>query len=457
MIDQNVYTINSATFNLTQQCNLSCSYCFCGDKTIKKMSFETAKKSVDWLIKNVMDADINTLNGKKRTMDISFWGGEPLLEWKLLKKIILYTKSVIPNGMLLQFGGTTNGTLLTPEKFDFLQEHRLMFMVSLDGTQETHDVYRLFKNGKGSHAIIMKNMEQVLKKWPFYKTRVSLYPGAIGNFYKDIEYLFEHGMYNIMFSPVYEHKWTEDTWNTWINESYKVVDLMEKYKNKGIKTTIEHFKSYMNIDNSNWPCGAGRHYIGIDTDGSIWPCHRFIKFDDTRPWQEKEMCIGHVDIGITKPDIRQKFIDYIPTKCGDCEFSKNTPCHGGCYAANFDLEKDITKSHSQICDYVKAQKKISLYYKEKFGDNTMENNGKSCICNNMCYLEGTKEEIIDIDDSGIQCHCNNANYTGSLEEGIAKPLKRVQINPMDILRRVEKLEKNLIDIDSKLDKILEKI
>lgn len=460
MKKEKVYPITSATVNLTQECNMACAYCFTGGKTSKKISMEMAKRCSDFLIRNAATADLDTLNGKKRQINLSFWGGEPLLEWDLLKDIVTYTNSVLPSGVSAVYGGTTNGMLLTTEKFDFLDSNRLFFLVSLDGTQETHDRYRVTKSGEGTHSIVMKNMEAVLKRWPFYKARVSLYPERVSHFYEDIKYLFEHGVYGLMFSPVYEHTWTKENWNTWKEEGFKVVNLMAEYKAKGIKTSIEHLQSYICGDSSEWPCGAGRFYVGIDVDGSIWPCHRFSKFRDSRPWQEKEMCIGHIDHGITRPEVRNLFIDFTPLSCDGCKHLRNTPCHGGCYAANFDLEGDIRKAHPQMCDYVDVQKEVSLFFKEK-GLEEVKNgnpNERACICHNMCYLEGTPEEVIDIRPDDLHCHCNRASYMGDTDTSkVARPIKKKQINPLEILKRVEALEEKMTSINDKLDAILGKL
>ena len=442
--------IFNATFNLTQKCNLGCSYCFTGGKTEKVMPFSIAKKGVDFLIKNAIETSPHQLNNGKRQADISFWGGEPLLEWGLLKSIAEYARKTAPSDVRINFAGTTNGTLLTPEKFDFLDAHQLFFLVSLDGTAETHNGYRIFKNGEGSHSTIMRNMEKVLARWPMYKARMSPYPKRIAHFYEDVKYLVEHGIYGLMFSPVYEHEWTEDHWKIWKEECIKVVDLMEEYKRKGINIMIEHFRGYCQADSSKWPCGAGRFYVGFDVDGSIWPCHRFIKFGDKRSWQEKEMCLGHLDVGITKPELRQRFIDFKP-KCEGCEFDSCTPCHGGCYAFNFETMGEIESHNPKICKYVEMQRAVSLYMLEKIPpEQSQQGSAKSCICYNLLYNDGTEWLPGGVDDPGVQCHCNNTNYQGNPDTAkVTRPLNLVKINPYEILKRVEALEKRVSELESK--------
>lgn len=437
-------SIRNASFNLTHSCNLLCQYCFSGrSKSSNRMSFDVGKRAIDFLFKNV--------EGTNNRVDISFWGGEPLLEWKLLQDLVIYAKS---KKRSVSFGGTTNGILLTEDKFDFLDEHKIFFMVSLDGTKETHDKYRVFRNGDGSHSIIMRNMEKVIKKWPFYKVRMSPYAEGIHRFYDDIKYLVEHGIYNIMFSPVYETQWTEERWDIWTNECFKVVDLIADYRKKGIRVEIEHFKSYQGPDKGVRPCGAGVFYVSIDYDGSIEPCHRYRKFHDNRPWQERPMCIGHVDVGITKPELRQKFIDWKPKRgCENCEYFYSTPCKGGCTAVSYDLTGDFRAAPDVLCRYVKMQKKVSEYYKERIGFEGRTMNNRGCICYNLCYLEETSQQVIDVDNSGFECQCYNTNYSGEINSNLAGKIHGRVVTPIQVMDLLRKLEERICKVEEGINSI----
>jgi uncharacterized protein len=329
------------------------------------MTFETGKRCIDFILKGVQEANINQLGRKARVAHIAFWGGEPLLEWDLIQQLVEYAENTEFKDVLVTFDGTTNGTLMTPDKLMFLRDHQINFMISLDGTQETHDRYRTNSYGAGSHAIIMKNMEKVLKYFPNLKARMSPYPDRIAHFYEDVKYMVEHGFYHLMFSPVYEMEWGEKVWETWKEQCMRVVDLIMYLRRRGIQIQIEHFTTFQNGAQRH-PCGAGRWYVGFETDGSIFPCHRFSKFSDDRPWQEKENCMGHVDAGITKPELRDRFISWnaeCHEGCKDCSSVDTSPCAGGCYATNCDLTGDMSKPHKYICQYTKMQKEVSAYLK----------------------------------------------------------------------------------------------
>lgn len=410
-----MFPITRASFNLTRQCNLRCKYpCFTNGCVVGDMTEEIAHKAVDFLIGNAVMA------GEKQ-IEISFWGGEPLLKWELLKHIVMYANTVAKeNAITVQYSGTTNGTLLTPEKFDFLEEHKIYFMVSIDGTETTHDIYRTFVTGAGSHEIVSKNMVEVLKKWPFYRARMAPTAFNASWFYKDVKYLFDLGFNYIMFSPVYESGWEDEDWAIFEKECYKVVDLLISMKLQGRDVEIEHFRSYQGVDDSKWPCGAGRNYVGIDIDGAIYPCHRFNKFDDNRPWQEKEVCIGHINYGITRPEFREQFIDFHP-QCGICSRLDDTPCHGGCYAVNYDFNKDIMQPYSGLCKYVEIQKKVSTYYEQQLQAHNL---------------------IRQTNRASEGCVCNFAYYTGPVDES-KKPqltIETIALLLADLNNRVARLE-----------------
>jgi uncharacterized protein len=341
------------------------------------------KRIIDFLFKNALE-------GNRKRIEVSFWGGEPLLEWDLIKELIRYAEFKRKwFGVNVGFGGTTNGTLLTEEKIRYLADHRAFFMISLDGTPESHNKFRIFHNGDGSQSTIMRNVEKALKIWPKLKVRMSPYAGGIHRFHEDIRYLARHGLYNIMFSPVYESGWTEDHWKIWESECLKTIDFLAFMKSHGIRIDIEHFKSYRGSDKSHWPCGAGRFYVGFDIDGSFYPCHRFCKFSDQRPWNEKPMILGHIDYGITSKGLRDQFIHFYPDDCKKKECFERTPCHGGCFGVNYDMMGDIWKAPPQLCRYVEMQRRISKYYAQKIENHDGAAEPKPCTCNFEFYCGPT--------------------------------------------------------------------
>ena len=158
--------LDQVTLQVTQNCNLRCSYCAYSGKynnrvhTKKKMSYETACKAIDYLVKH-------SRNSKKCI--VAFYGGEPLLEIDLIKKVVDYTETNC-EGKEITYMLTTNATLLSDDIVDYLVEKNFIIMISIDGPKNIHDSNRCFRNGKGSHDIVMNNLSRIKSRYPeFYR------------------------------------------------------------------------------------------------------------------------------------------------------------------------------------------------------------------------------------------------------------------------------------------------
>lgn len=157
------YQLNLITLQVTQRCNLRCAYCaYSGiyenrDHGNFDMTFETAKKAIDFMIDRSVDSN---------RLSVSFYGGEPLLKFDLIRQCVEYVEKEI-HGRPVDFIMTTNGTLLTDDVLQFLDEHRFLLTISLDGDQESHDKNRRFAhNDKGSFEVIMRNVEKIKDHYP---------------------------------------------------------------------------------------------------------------------------------------------------------------------------------------------------------------------------------------------------------------------------------------------------
>ena len=167
------HKINMLTLQLTQSCNFRCSYCVYSDlhneanreHSAKRMSFETAKKAVDFLLEHSRDSE---------RVSIGFYGGEPLLEFKLIKKIIEYSDKAF-DGKEYSYTITTNGSLLTEQIVAYLAEHRVNTMISLDGPKEIHNISRRFTaNGKGSFDTVIENIKMIAEKFPEFASTLGI-------------------------------------------------------------------------------------------------------------------------------------------------------------------------------------------------------------------------------------------------------------------------------------------
>jgi len=424
---------SSTTIDLTEACNLRCWYCFTySEHKPKRMTLPLAKKIVDYW----MPRTVNTGN-----ISISAWGGEPLLEWTLWKEIVSYSDEKAKElNRKIEYGGTTNGVLLTTDKVEWMIEHNSTFLVSLDGTERAHKD-RVFPDGSNSWKIVDKNLRAALKIFPGQRIRMTITNENAKYFKESVQYVVEDlGMDNFAFSPAYECKWTEENWNELEEQLSDIVDWLIKKAKNGTPVILKHLNdTALNEGNKMQPqnpCGAGNAYTGWSVDGFQYPCHRFNKHGQTAFERANSPLILAGPLGKNGDIIpvndawREKFINwknYLPKHCQDCNYYGYSICNGGCYAINYDLGgHDIFGYVEKQCRYLEILQKAGLKYAEEMRNNNLmvpetgwgggiTNKNKSCTCFNMCYNEGTEYEITHIDRSTTEgCVCYNTSYNGDL-------------------------------------------
>lgn len=157
--------------NVTEDCNLRCKYCYLSEvydysrnRTSSRMNFETAKTAIDNFMARIRK--VCRFNPAKQAA-ITFYGGEPLLNFELIKKVISYVEEEYSD-LDLKFNLTTNGVLLTEEKADYLVSKNFILSVSLDGCKINNDRNRVFPDGTGSFEIVYKNIVDFKRKYPNY-------------------------------------------------------------------------------------------------------------------------------------------------------------------------------------------------------------------------------------------------------------------------------------------------
>jgi uncharacterized protein len=419
------FPISSITLDLTTRCPLACDYCFagaCKEYETSDLTLEQGKKTIDWLF-------LPSTRGNEKVIDISFWGGEPLVRWELLKELVLYAEGKAKEaGVNVKFGGTTNVVLLTPDKFDFMDQHNLYFLLSIDGTKEHHDKHRKFKNGQGSWDTVDKNATEILKRWPNHQVRMSYSVENLDGMMDDLNYLYNKGFHDIVYSPVSEGDWTEERINTLKDMWEQIADWYIAKRKAGLPIRLKFLeddcKSIFGITRKGQaPCGAGRGYVGVDDKGAIRPCHRFNKFEDKRPWYEQETCIGHIDYGILNQEFRENFTKWdatkdLPESCHNCEAYCNS-CVGGCWATNWDINGDLRKVPHMNCEAELATRAQARKAAKELGDdyvNSLLGRRKSaglpqvqgCQCYNVQdNLFG--RQLTNTSDP-YECLCNMSTY-----------------------------------------------
>ncbi len=307
-------SVQSITLQVTQQCNLRCKYCvYSGtydsrSHSSQRMSYELAKKGVDFVIaKSTAQKEIN----------IAFYGGEPLLEFSLIKKIVTYIKDTFPSKKI-SFSITTNGTLFNDEINSFLQENKFLILVSLDGPKEIHDQNRIFHiNGKGTFDTIIQNINHIKQNYSELFKKISfnavidpkLNPTCANHFFLNSKFFDDTYVSASLISPEFKKEKVE------IPDEFIAQDEAETFKillcklgrikeTKISKITQEKFaliktqmfdlrKKTLGFSKSvhpSGPCVPGARKLFLSTTGDFYPCERVSE-------SSKNTCIGNIENG----------------------------------------------------------------------------------------------------------------------------------------------------------------
>ena len=352
--------VKALCLHICHDCNLRCKYCFAGTGDYKGhrefMSEEVALKAIDFLIEN---------SGNRKILETDFFGGEPLLNFDVVKKTVEYANEKAAKlGKKFLFTMTTNGVLLKGEIADWLNENMENVVLSLDGRQEIHDDVRKTVNGKGSFDVIIENFKNFVAN----RGDKSYYiRGTFTNknldFAKDVLFMADSGFKEISLEPVVLEKGHElaitEQMLPEIKEEYK--RLAREYIKRRKEGKGFHF-FHFTIDLEGGPClakrvnacGAGNEYFSVTPVGDIYPCHQFA--------DKPEFYMGNVFEGKINPEIRSKFKNsslFTREGCEDC-FARYH-CSGGCAANNYVFNGDINKPYKQTCEMLKARTECAMH------------------------------------------------------------------------------------------------
>ena len=351
--------VKALCLHISHDCNLRCKYCFADEGAYhavrEVMNFQTAKAAVDFLIRE---------SGKRQILEMDFFGGEPLMNFSVLKDTVAYAKAEgEKHGKKFLFTTTTNGLLLDDEKIAYLNEEMENVVLSLDGRPEVHDAVRKTVNGKGSFSAVIENVKKFVKLRgdKHYYVRGTFTAKNL-DFAKDVLYLADEGFENISMEPVVteipELQIKEEHLPI-IEREYEI--LLEEYikrQKEGRGFLFFHF----NIDLEGGPCiqkrvsacGAGNEYFSVVPSGDIYPCHQFA---GDEKWKMGTVFEGKID-----ESLRKKFAEsclFTRKKCGDC-FAKFL-CSGGCSANNYHFCGDIEEPYEMTCSMMKKRSECAMH------------------------------------------------------------------------------------------------
>ena len=351
--------IKSMCLNIAHDCQLRCKYCFAshGDFGGKRslMDYDTAKNSIDFLVQN---------SGHRRNLEVDFFGGEPLMNFKVVRDIVGYARKIEKKfDKNFRFTITTNGILLDDEKIDFINSEMNNVVLSLDGRKFVNDDMRVFKSGKGCYDLVVEKFQKLVRKRgkKAYFVRGTFTSKNL-DFSKDVMHLFNLGFKKISIEPAVLDENIEFSLERCkvlkiLKEYEKLSDLVLSLKRIDKNFSFFHFEQ----DFKKGPCmtkrikgcGCGNEYVSVTPEGDIYPCHQFVG--------DVEFKMGNVNSGEFDVNIKKFFS--IPNlissdECKNC-WAKFF-CGGGCSANNWNFNKKINKPHKLSCNLMKKRIEMSV-------------------------------------------------------------------------------------------------
>ncbi len=356
--------VKALCLHAAHDCNLRCKYCFAGQGQFGGpsglLSLEVGRAAIDFLIAQ---------SGNRKNVEIDFFGGEPLLNFKVIKELVPYgNERAKQAGKKLKFTLTTNGVLLNQEVQQFLLDNQMAAVLSLDGRPEVHDAMRPTPRGKGSYEQVVKAFREYVEQQPpaGYYIRGTFTRHNL-DFSQDVMHMAELGFQDISVEPVVAGFDTDYAFQEadlpFLMEQYeKLTRQLWERREAGQPINFFHF----NIDLSGGPClpkrlsgcGAGYEYLAVTPEGDLYPCHQFVGNAD--------FLLGTVKEGIQNQEIIENFRQahiYNKPECIDC-WAKFY-CSGGCHANAWAFNKDLLRPYQLGCQLARKRFECAIYLQIK--------------------------------------------------------------------------------------------
>ncbi len=354
--------VKALCLHIAHDCNLACRYCFAEEGEYhgrrELMSFEVGKQALDFLIAN---------SGHRRNLEVDFFGGEPLMNWQVVKDLVAYGREQEKiHDKNFRFTLTTNGVLLNDEVMEFANKEMGNVVLSIDGRKDVHDHMRPFRNGKGSYDLIVPKFQKFAESRHQDKYYVrGTFTHYNLDFSEDVLHLADLGFQQISVEPVVAedseaYALREEDLPKLFEEYDRLAAEMVKRKKEGRDFNFFHFM----IDLEGGPCvakrlsgcGSGTEYLAVTPWGDLYPCHQFVGND--------EFLMGNVWDGVTRTDIQDEFKCcnvYAKEKCRNC-FARFY-CSGGCAANSYHFHGHINDAYDIGCELQKKRIECAIMIK----------------------------------------------------------------------------------------------
>jgi uncharacterized protein len=356
------HEIKALCLHVAHTCNLTCEYCFArqgayhgsADKPAL-MTTETGKKAIDFLVAS---------SGKRRNLEVDFFGGEPLMNWDVVKAVVAYARSIeAEKKKNFRFTLTTNGMLIDDEVIAFSNREMTNVVLSLDGRREVHDALRKRADGRGSYDEIVPKFQRfaAARGGKNYYIR-GTFTHENTDFTEDILHMANLGFTELSMEPVVSkqeapHALTQEDLPILLAQYERLaVEMLERERN-GNPFTFYHYM----LDLEGGPClykrvagcGSGTEYLAVTPWGELYPCHQFVG--------ESEYSMGTLDTGVTNTKVRDKFSEsgiYTREECKQCW--ARLYCSGGCAANAYHATGDVNGVYEYGCELFRKRVECAI-------------------------------------------------------------------------------------------------
>jgi uncharacterized protein len=351
------------TLFLTHQCNLRCSYCYVHEKRAATMPIEVGRKAIDLALQIAKDK-----------LQISFFGGEPLLEWDLLSALHQYGKQrTAERGVAPIFAVTTNGMFLDDDRLAYLRDNDIRVGFSIDGNRQAQDATRPKAGGGSSHERTVERLRLTLKHMPDVQTISVIDPANVAHLADSVRELLDIGVKRVTLNPNWSADWSDETtrevWQHQYEEISKI--YVDRFRgNAPVRISFIEDKIITRLKSGYAPCDQcdfGNRDFAVSTTGKVYPCERQVGSDGEA---EEHMVIGTVDEGFDKRRQRNllRGIKDVPDECRRCALADR--CANWCPCANLALTGELGRPGGLLCFHEQltvkwADESAAVLYAEK--------------------------------------------------------------------------------------------
>jgi len=352
-----------AVLSLTRECNMSCSYCYAGASNKQNLSYQTARKAIDFILDRAHD-------GQKITF--YFFGGEPLLRFDMVRQITAYIRNHDKSrNTHTEFALTTNGTLLSPEILEFFRKEQFRLCISMDGVEVAHNRHRRFESGLPTFREVVDNLQLSQNYLSDIQVNLVYGPETLLYLPESVVFIRFLGIDSLHLSPDITSAWPTDSFASLEAIFNRIADdYVAMYENER-EMAIQPFDSKLIVllkgGYDVWDtCRAGERDWSFSARGNIYACERFIGQD-----REDRFCLGNVYTGLSESQVSSGLCQHHLTdnRCRDCRISRY--CMNWCACSNYHMTGDPHRVSVFLCENEKAVIKVSADILSRLQNNTL--------------------------------------------------------------------------------------